>query len=150
MTNHLNYRPIEILLVEDSPSDANLTIREFGRAKIANNLHWVEDGETAMNFLRCEGEFQDAPRPDLILLDLNLPGMDGREVLAEVKADEALKCIPIVVLTTSNDEEDVLRSYNFNANCYITKPIDIQQFIHVVQLINEFWLAAVKLPSGST
>lgn len=147
MNSSLSYRPIEILLVEDSPSDANLMIREFSRAKIANNLHWTENGEDAMSYLRCEGEFATAPRPDLILLDLNLPGMDGREVLAEVKADEDLKRIPVVILTTSNDEEDVLRSYNLNANCYVTKPIDINQFIHVVQLINEFWLAAVKLPS---
>jgi len=146
MSSSLSYRPIEILLVEDSPSDANLTIREFSRAKIANNLHWVENGEDAMNYLHRQGKFADAPRPDLMLLDLNLPGMDGREVLAAVKADETLKRIPIVILTTSTDEEDVLRSYNLNANCYVTKPIDIYQFIHVVQLINEFWLAAVKLP----
>lgn len=150
MSSHLNlnYRPIEILLVEDSPSDANLTIREFGKAKIANNLHWVENGEAAMEYLRGEGEFAHAARPDLILLDLNLPGMDGREVLAEVKADETLKQIPIVILTTSTDEEDVLRSYHLNANCYVTKPIDIHQFIHVVQLINDFWLVAAKLPKG--
>lgn len=147
MSSSLDLRPIEILLVEDSPSDANLTIREFGRAKIANNLHWVEDGEAAMEYLHCQGAFATAPRPDLILLDLNLPKMDGREVLEAVKADPVLKRIPIVILTTSTDEEDVLRSYNLNANCYVTKPIDIQQFIHVVQLINEFWLAAVKLPT---
>lgn len=146
MNSSPSYRQIEILLVEDSPSDANLTIREFSRAKIANNLHWVENGEEAMDYLRCQGEFANVPRPDLILLDLNLPGMDGREVLAEVKADADLKRIPVVILTTSNDEEDVLRSYNLNANCYVTKPIDIHQFIHVIQLINEFWLAAVKLP----
>jgi len=146
MSSNLSYRPIEILLVEDSPSDANLTIREFNKAKIANNLHWVENGEDAMEYLRCQGEYTNASRPDLILLDLNLPGMDGREVLAEVKADEKLKRIPIVILTTSTDEEDVLRSYNLNANCYVTKPIDIHQFIHLIQLINEFWLAAVKLP----
>ena len=147
MNNYQNFRAIEILLVEDSPSDANLTIREFSKAKIANNLHWVEDGETAMNYLRHEGEFTDAPRPDLILLDLNLPGMDGREVLEEVKSDTDLKRIPVVILTTSNDEQDVLRSYNLNANCYVTKPIDIEQFINVVQLIKEFWLAAVLLPA---
>lgn len=146
MSSSLSFRPIEILLVEDSPSDANLMIREFSKAKIANNLHWVENGEDAMDYLRCQGEFADVARPDLILLDLNLPGMDGREVLAEVKADADLKLIPIVILTTSTDEEDVLRSYNLNANCYVTKPIDIKQFIHVIQLINEFWLAAVKLP----
>ena len=146
MNNYQNFRAIEILLVEDSPSDANLTIREFSKAKIANNLHWVEDGETAMNYLRHQGEFTDAPRPDLILLDLNLPGMDGREVLEEVKSDTDLKRIPVVILTTSNDDKDVLRSYNLNANCYVTKPIDIEQFINVVQLIKDFWLAAVLLP----
>ena len=147
MNNYQNFRAIEILLVEDSPSDANLTIREFSKAKIANNLHWVEDGDTAMEYLRKQGEFTDAPRPDLILLDLNLPGMDGREVLEEVKSDPELKRIPVVILTTSNDEQDVLRSYNLNANCYVTKPIDIEQFINVVQLIKDFWLAAVLLPS---
>ena len=146
MNNYQNFRAIEILLVEDSPSDANLTIREFSKAKIANNLHWVEDGETAMNYLRHQGEFTDAPRPDLILLDLNLPGMDGREVLEEVKSDTDFKRIPVVILTTSNDDKDVLRSYNLNANCYVTKPIDIEQFINVVQLIKDFWLAAVLLP----
>jgi CheY-like chemotaxis protein len=137
---------IDILLVEDSPSDANLTIRSFEQAKIFNELHWVEDGETAMDFLHQRGEYIDAPRPDLIVLDLNLPGMDGREVLAELKADSYLKCIPVVVLTTSNSEDDILRSYNLNANCYITKPFDVRQFMHVVQLIGDFWLAAVKLP----
>jgi two-component system, chemotaxis family, response regulator Rcp1 len=147
MKNYQNFRPIEILLVEDSPSDANLTIREFSKAKIANNLHWIEDGETAMEYLHQHGEFTNAPRPDLILLDLNLPGMDGREVLEEVKSDPELKRIPIVILTTSNDEQDVLRSYNLNANCYVTKPIDIEQFIQVVQLIKDFWLAAVLLPA---
>jgi CheY-like chemotaxis protein len=139
-------QPIEILLIEDSPSDANLTIREFRRAKIANHLHWVEDGETAIDYLKRQGNYQDAARPDLILLDLNLPGLDGREVLAEIKAD-ALKRIPVIVLTTSASEEDILRSYNLSANCYITKPIDIQQFIQVIQLINDFWMKAVKLPS---
>lgn len=140
------FRRIEILLVEDSPSDANLTIKGFVNAKIANNLHWVEDGETAMNYLRHEGKFANAPRPDLVLLDLNLPGMDGREVLTEVKSDPILKLIPVVVLTTSTDEQDILRSYNLNANCYVTKPLDVYQFIEVVQLIKDFWLAAVKLP----
>ena len=146
MNSNQNYRPIEILLVEDSPSDANLTIREFKKAKIANNLSWVENGEDAMDYLHCQNKFVGVMRPDLILLDLNLPGMDGREVLAEVKADVQLRQIPIIVLTTSTDEEDVLRSYNLNANCYVSKPIDIYEFIHAVKLINEFWLAAVKLP----
>jgi CheY-like chemotaxis protein len=140
------FNSIEILLVEDSPSDANLTIRSFNQAKIANNLHWITDGETAMDYLRQRGEYEDATRPDLILLDLNLPGMDGREILAEVKSDPDLKCIPVVILTTSADEEDVLRSYNLNANCYVTKPFDVQQFMQVVQLIGDFWLAAVRLP----
>ena len=147
MSSNQNHRPIEVLLVEDSSSDANLTMREFSKAKIANNLHWVENGEDAMDYLRCQGAFAHADRPDLILLDLNLPGMDGREVLAEVKADAQLKQIPIVILTTSTDEEDILRSYNLNANCYVSKPIDIHEFIHAVNLINEFWLAAVKLPN---
>ncbi len=146
MNNNFPFRPIEILLVEDSPSDANLTIREFSKAKIANNLHWVEDGEAAMDYLRCQGEFADATRPDLILLDLNLPGMDGHEVLAEVKTDQELKRIPVVIFTTSTNEEDILHSYNLYANCYLNKPIDIHQFIYLVQLINEFWLASVKLP----
>ncbi|BBD62636.1 two-component response regulator [Nostoc sp. HK-01] len=143
-------RCVEILLVEDSPSDANLTMKGFVNAKIANNLHWVEDGETAMNYLRQQGEFADAPRPDLVLLDLNLPGMDGREVLTEVKSDPSLKRIPVVVLTTSTDEQDILRSYNLRANCYVTKPIDIYQFIEAVQLIKDFWLAAVTLPPDSS
>lgn len=146
MNSRYTFRPVEILLIEDSPSDANLTIREFKKAKIANNLHWVEYGEAGMEFLRREGEYTNAPRPDLILLDLNLPGMDGREVLMEVKSDPDFKRIPVVVLTTSADEEDVLKSYNLSANCYVTKPVDIQQFIRIVQLINDFWLAAVRLP----
>ena len=146
MLNNQAFRCIEILLVEDSPSDANLTIKGFQNAKIANNLHWVEDGETAMNYLRQEGEFADALRPDLILLDLNLPGMDGREVLTEVKSDPNFKRIPVVILTTSTDEQDILRSYNLSANCYVTKPIDVHQFIQLVQLIKDFWLAAVALP----
>jgi len=144
------FRRIEILLVEDSPSDANLTIKGFLNAKIANNLHWVEDGETAMSYLRQQGEFADVPRADLVLLDLNLPGMDGREVLAEIKSDPSLKCIPVVVLTTSADEQDILRSYNLSANCYVTKPLDVYQFIEVVHLIKDFWLAAVKLPPDSS
>ena len=144
-----SFRHIEILLVEDSPSDASLTIKGFLNSKIANNLHWVEDGETAMNYVRQEGEFVNASRPDLILLDLNLPGMDGREVLTEIKSDSNLKCIPVVVMTTSTDEQDILRSYDLSANCYVTKPLDVHQFIQVVQLIKDFWLAAVALPRES-
>ncbi|MUG93802.1 response regulator [Scytonema sp. UIC 10036] len=146
MTDNQNSRPVEILLVEDSYSDANLTIKSLGKTSIANNLHWVEDGETAIEYLRHQGEYTKATRPDLILLDLNLPGLDGREVLAEIKADPDLKRIPVVVLTTSADEQDVLKSYDLNANCYITKPVDIHQFLQIVHLINDFWLAAVKLP----
>ncbi|QLE58655.1 response regulator [Nostoc sp. TCL26-01] len=147
MIDQQRLRPIEILLVEDSPSDANLTIRGFENAKITNHLHWVEDGETAMDYLYQQGEFVNTKRPDLILLDLNLPGMDGREVLTQIKSDTNLKLIPVVILTTSNDEQDVLRSYNLNANCYVTKPIDIYQFIQVVHLIKDFWLTTVTLPS---
>ncbi|MEH2049145.1 response regulator [Nostoc sp.] len=139
-------RPIEVLLVEDSPSDANLTIKGFSNAQIANNLHWVEDGESAMNYLREQEEFTNVPRPDLILLDLNLPGMDGREVLTEIKSDPNLKSIPVVIITTSTDEQDILRSYNLSANCYVTKPIDVYQFIQVVQMIKDFWLIAATLP----
>lgn len=146
MADERALRPIEILLVEDSPSDANLTIKGFLNARIANNLHWVEDGESAMNYLLSQGEFADALRPDLILLDLNLPGMDGRELLTEIKSDPNLKSIPVVVITTSNNEQDILRSYNLNANCYVTKPIDVYQFIQVLQLIKDFWLIAVTLP----
>ncbi|MGF1936352.1 MAG: response regulator [Nostoc sp. ChiQUE02] len=146
MIHHQALRPIEVLLVEDSPSDANLTIKGFLNAQIANNLHWVEDGESAMNYLREQEEFTNVPRPDLILLDLNLPGMDGREVLTEIKSDPNLKCIPVVIITTSTDEQDILRSYNLSANCYVTKPIDIYQFIQIVQLIKDFWLTAVTLP----
>ena len=137
---------IEILLIEDSPSDANLTMQSLQQAKITNRLHWVEEGEAAMDFLYQRGEYINAPRPDLIVLDLNLPGMDGREILAEVKADPDLRRIPVVVLTTSSNEEDVFRSYDLNANCYVTKPFNVQQFIQVVQLISDFWLTAVKLP----
>lgn len=139
-------QPIEILLVEDSPSDADLTIRNFRDSKIANRLHWVEDGESAMDYLQQQGEHRHAQRPDLVLLDLNLPGMDGREVLAAIKTHPQLRVIPVVILTTSADETDILRSYQLSANCYITKPVDIQQFIQVLQLINNFWLMAVKLP----
>ncbi len=149
MIDNQAFPHIEILLVEDSPSDANLTIKGFLNTKIANNLHWVEDGETAMNYVRQEGEFANAPRPNLILLDLNLPGMDGREVLTEIKSDSNLKCIPVVVMTTSTDEQDILRSYGLSANCYVTKPFDVHQFIQVVQLIKDFWLAAVALPRES-
>ena len=140
-------RPVEILLVEDSPSDADLTVEALSDGKVLNNLHWVEDGVEALAFLRRQGKYSDAPRPDLILLDLNLPKKDGRDVLAQIKADSSLKLIPVVILTTSAAERDILKIYELNGNCYVTKPIDLEQFIAVVKLIEMFWLAVVKLPS---
>lgn len=139
-------RPIEILLVEDNPGDADLAREALEGGKINNNLFVVTDGEAAMNFLYKEAPYDDMPRPDLILLDLNLPRKDGREVLADIKADEDLKRIPVVILTTSKSEEDILKSYNLHANCYITKPIVLNQFIKVVRCIEEFWLSIVVLP----
>ena len=140
-------RPVEILLVEDSPSDADLTEEALSDGKVLNHLHWVEDGVEALAFLRRQGKYTKAPRPDLILLDLNLPKKDGREVLAQIKADPSLKLIPVVILSTSAAERDILKTYELNANCYVTKPIGLEQFISVVKLIEEFWLALVKLPS---
>lgn len=139
-------RPIEILLVEDNPGDARLTIEAMREAKMRNRIQVVEDGVEAMEFLRRQGRFGDAPRPDLILLDLNLPRKDGREVLAEVKADPDLKRIPVVVLTTSQAEEDVVRAYDLHANCYVTKPVDLEQFMKIVAQIDEFWVKVVTLP----
>ncbi len=139
-------RPIEILLVEDSPSDAEFTIEALKEAKVRNHLSLVEDGVQAMDFLRRQGSYASAARPDLIMLDLNLPRKDGREVLAELKADENLQTIPVVVLTTSRAEQDVLRAYQLHANCYITKPVDFQQFLNVVRSIESFWLFVVTLP----
>lgn len=139
--------PIEILLVEDSPSDTELTIEALRDGKLGNNLRVVDDGVRALEFLRREHSFADAPRPDLILLDLNLPRKDGREVLTEIKADPDLKTIPVVVLTTSRADEDVLRAYQLNANCFITKPVDFKQFLDVIRSIEHFWLTVVKLPS---
>jgi CheY-like chemotaxis protein len=141
-----NTRPVEILLVEDNPGDARLTIEAMREAKVHNRMHVVEDGIEAMEFLRRQGRYGDAPRPDLILLDLNLPKKDGREVLAEVKTDPALKRIPVVVLTTSRAEEDVLRAYDLHANCYVTKPVDLAQFMKIVAQIDEFWVKVVTLP----
>ncbi|MEQ8963410.1 MAG: response regulator [Coleofasciculus sp. C2-GNP5-27] len=140
-------RPIEILLVEDSPSDADLTVDAFSDARVLNNLHWVEDGVEALTFLRRQGKYSDVPRPDLILLDLNMPKKDGREVLAEIKADSQLKRIPVIILTTSAAERDILKTYELNGNCYVTKPIDLEQFMSVVKIIEAFWLAVVQLPS---
>jgi chemotaxis family two-component system response regulator Rcp1 len=140
-------RPVEILLVEDNPGDIRLTIEALRDAKVRNNLHVARDGVEAMAFLRREGPYANAPRPDLILLDLNLPRKDGREVLAEIKADARLRAIPVVVLTTSAAERDVVQSYNLHANCYSTKPVDLDQFIAVIRSIEEFWLMVVTLPT---
>lgn len=140
-------KPIEILLVEDNPGDVRLTKEALKEAKVINNLNVIKDGMEALAYLRKEGPYAAAPRPHLILLDLNLPKRDGREVLATIKADEALKRIPVVVLTTSQDERDVLKSYNLHANCYITKPVDLDQFIRVVRSIEDFWLGIVVLPA---
>lgn len=142
----MNARPIQILLVEDSPGDVRLTQEVLRGAKIANDLHVVGDGEQAMDFVRRQGEYADRPRPDLILLDLNLPRKDGREVLADLKHDPDLHTIPVIVLTTSAAERDVLRSYELSVNCYITKPIDLDEFITVVRSIEDFWLSIVHLP----
>jgi two-component system, chemotaxis family, response regulator Rcp1 len=139
-------RPIEILLVEDNPGDVRLTVEGLNEGKVRNNMHVAKDGVEALAFLRAEGQYADAVRPDLILLDLNLPRKDGREVLADIKADPNLKTIPVVVLTTSRAEQDVLHSYELQANCYITKPVDLEQFIHVVKSIEDFWLTVVTLP----
>jgi len=139
-------KPIEILLVEDNPGDVDLARDALEHGKVNNNLHVVTDGEAAIDFLRHEGSFASSPRPDLILLDLNLPKKDGREVLAEIKVDPGLKRIPVVVLTTSRDEEDVLKSYNLHANCYLAKPIRLDQFFNMVRSIENFWLSIVVLP----
>jgi CheY-like chemotaxis protein len=140
--------PVEILLVEDNPGDLRLTREALKGAKVRNNLHVVMDGVAAMAFLRREGKYAEAVRPDLILLDLNLPKKDGREVLAEIKADDNLRRIPVVVLTVSQAEEDILKSYNLHANCFISKPLDFLQFTKVVRSIENFWLTIVKLPNG--
>jgi CheY-like chemotaxis protein len=146
MTDENYVLPIEILLVEDNPADVRLTTEMLKEEKSYNNLHVVSDGVEAMAFLRKEGKYAKAVRPDLILLDLNLPKKDGREVLKEIKEDEDLKIIPVVVLTVSKAEEDILKSYKLHANCYITKPVDLKQFIIVAKSIQDFWLAIVKLP----
>jgi len=138
--------PIEILLVEDNAGDVRLTREALKDAKVLNTLHVARDGEEAMEYLCHKGKYADAPRPDLVLLDLNLPRKDGREVLSEIKADEVLKRIPVVILTTSKSEEDVLKVYNLHANCYVTKPLDLDQFIRVVQAIEDFWFTVVRPP----
>ncbi|MCA9060822.1 MAG: response regulator [Planctomycetaceae bacterium] len=149
MTNNkIQGQPIEILLVEDSPSDAGLTQHALKRGRVRNNLHHVEDGVAAMEFLRREPPYTNAPRPDIILLDLNMPRKDGREVLAELLNDDNLRTIPVVVLTTSDAEEDVLTAYNRKASCYIRKPVDMKQFIEAMSLFDQFWLTWVRLPEN--
>ncbi|MCU7934440.1 MAG: response regulator [Candidatus Thiodiazotropha sp. (ex Dulcina madagascariensis)] len=145
MVQHVAH-PVEILLVEDNPGDARLAQEGMKEGKILNHLSIVSDGEQAMDFLCQEGEYAEAPRPDLILLDLNLPKKDGREVLAEIKANPRLKRIPVVILTMSKAEEDILRAYDLHANCYISKPIDLEKFIAVVNAIELFWFTIVQLP----
>jgi len=149
MGNSLSGKSIDILLVEDNPGDARLAHEALKESKVKNTIYTVEDGVEAMSFLRMEGRYAGSPRPDLVLLDLNLPRKDGREVLAEIKNDENLKSIPVVILTVSKAEEDVLKTYNLHANCYITKPIDLNQFIKVVKSIEDFWLTIVKLPPAN-
>jgi CheY-like chemotaxis protein len=148
MTDSTRSSPVEILLVEDNPGDVRLTREALKEGKVYSNLHWAQDGVEALEFLRRQGKFTDVPRPDIILLDLNLPKKDGREVLFEIKNDDDLKRIPVVILTTSKAEEDVLRSYELHANCYVTKPVDLEKFIVVVQSIDRFWLTVVTLPNG--
>ena len=148
MHNAADGKPIEILLVEDNPGDVRLAVEALRDGKVANRLHIVEDGVEAMSFLRREGRYADVPRPDLILLDLNLPRKDGREVLAEIKQDADLKRIPVVILTSSAAEQDVVQAYNLYANCYITKPMDLDQFLKVVRSIEDFWLIVVTLPQA--
>ncbi|MEW5820627.1 MAG: response regulator [Cyanobacteriota bacterium] len=139
--------PIDILLVEDNPGDVRLTKESLKEGKVKNTLYVATDGIEAMQFLKKEGKFSNAPRPDLILLDLNLPKKDGKELLADIKNDNDLKSIPVVILTTSKADEDILQTYKLHANCFITKPVDLEQFIHVVQSIENFWLTIVKLPT---
>lgn len=150
MEKKLMGRPVEFLLAEDNPGDVRLTKEALRESKISNNLNVVPDGVEAMAFLRREEKYADAPRPDVILLDLNLPKKDGREVLAEVKADPSLRLIPVVIITSSEAEQDVLKTYELYANCYVTKPVDLEQFIKVIQSIETFWLTIVTLPSSVT
>ena len=143
----MNSRTIEILLVEDNPGDARLTLEAFKEAKVLNHMAVVRDGVEALAYLRRQGPHAGAKTPDLILLDLNLPRKSGREVLSEIKSDERLKTIPVVVLTTSADDQDVARAYSQHANCYLTKPVDLEQFLRVIHSIEDFWLTLVRLPA---
>jgi chemotaxis family two-component system response regulator Rcp1 len=147
-TSESSLHQIEILLVEDNPGDSRLAKEALKESKLKNNLYVAEDGVEAMNFLYKKGKYSKMPRPDLVILDLNLPKKDGREVLAEIKNDDNLKRIPVVILTISKAEEDILKTYNLHANCYVTKPLDLDQFMKVVRSIEDFWLTIVKLPNG--
>ena len=142
-------KPIEILLVEDNEGDVRLTREALKDSKVMNNVHHVVDGIEALDYLYHRGKYQDSVRPDLILLDLNLPRKDGKEVLAEIKRDDQLKKIPTVALTISSDEQDILKTYNLHVNCFITKPIDFEQFLKVIHSIEDFWLTVVKLPPNN-
>ncbi len=146
MTKITNFRPIEILLVEDNPGDVRLTQEALKLGKVNNHLAWVKDGDEAMAYLNKQGNYIDAVKPDIILLDLNLPKQNGREILAAIKQDSKLKCIPVIILTSSEAEEDIHKSYELHANCYISKPVNIDKFVQVVKSIDEFWLSIVTLP----
>ncbi len=145
--DYRNSKLIEILMVEDNPADARLTKEAFKDAKVLNNMHVVPDGEEAMMFLKKAGKYNESPRPDLILLDLNLPKKDGREVLSEIKMDQDLKRIPVVILTTSEDDKDIFTAYDLHANAYVKKPVDLDQFMKIVEAVEDFWLSVVRLPS---
>ena len=147
MVNRKHVVPIEILLVEDNPADVRLTMEGLREAKVANRLHSVIDGSKALDFLHKRGEFRDAVRPDVILLDLNLPGIDGRAVLQQIKSDPKLLSIPVVILTSSEAETDIIQSYESYANCFVSKPIDFEGFMRVVRAIEDFWFSVVRLPS---
>ena len=140
-------KPVEILLVEDNPGDVDLTLEALQEAKLRNNVHVAEDGEVALEFLRRQGPYSEAPTPDMILLDLNMPRKDGREVLREIKEDPDLKRIPVVVLTTSEAEQDILDAYEYRANAYIVKPVDLDQFLRTIRCLEDFWLTVVRLPN---
>ena len=147
MGNDMVTKPIDILLVDDNPGDVRLMVETFKEGKLLNNLHVVEDGLEAIAFLKQEGKYADAPRPEIILLDLGLPKKDGLQVLGEIKTNGKLRRIPVVVLTTSKAEEDIIRSYDLNANSYVTKPVDLYQFIKILRSIEDFWLTVARLPS---
>ncbi|MGB6068168.1 MAG: response regulator [Desulfomonilaceae bacterium] len=149
MVQGMKVQPVEILLVEDNPVDVMMTKETFCGSRVCNNLHVAEDGEEAMDFLYKRGKYSSAPSPEIILLDLNLPRKDGREVLAEIKGDSSLRHIPVIILTTSEDEEDIWKSYELQANCFITKPVDMEQFTKALECVGEFWFTLVRLPTPS-